>query len=320
MVRFWKYTRAFFKLIRIQNILIIALTMFLLRWFVVIPLLGNLYFESQLSTFNFLLLVMATTSIAAAGYIINDYFDRKTDLINRPGSVILGRILKLRTGMVWHFVLSGLGVALGVLLSYQLGNVRLNILFVGMSGLLWFYSTSYKRQVLLGNLMVAFMVASVPLLLLFFEFPLIYEKYKYYIKLLPTDIDLMIAWIIGYSVFAFLLTFLREIIKDLEDFEGDSAFGRNTIPIAWGPKTAKAIIYGTSGVILILLIFLLYKYRWSYLTLAYGLLLIFIPLIFANIMVYIANNKNHYHRSSGIIKLIMIAGLLFNMVARYTIF
>jgi 4-hydroxybenzoate polyprenyltransferase len=320
MVRFWKYTIAFFKLIRIQNLIIIALTMFLLRWFVVIPLLGNLYFESQLSSFNFILLVLATTSIAAAGYIINDYFDRKTDLINRPGRVILGRILKLRTGMVWHFILSGLGIALGVLLSHNLGNIRLSILFVGMSGLLWFYSTTYKRQVLLGNLIVAFMVAAVPLILLFYELPLINEKYRFFIKIIPTNIGLMIAWIIGYALFAFLLTFVREIIKDLEDFEGDAAFGRNTIPITWGPLTARRIIFVVLIIILFFLGIALLKFRWSIPTLGYGLILIFIPLIFTGVLVYFSDNKIKYHRASQVLKLIMIAGLLFNIIARYTIF
>jgi 4-hydroxybenzoate polyprenyltransferase len=287
---------------------------------VIIPLLGNLYFETQLSSVNFILLVLATTSIAAAGYVINDYFDRKTDFINRPGRVILGRILKLRTGMVWHFILSGLGIALGILLSYKLGNIRLSIIFVGMSGLLWFYSTTYKRQVLLGNIMVAFMVASVPLILLFFELPLINEKYHYYLKMIPNDVGLMIAWIIGYALFAFLLTFVREIIKDLEDFEGDAAFGRNTIPIAWGPALARVIIYCTLILSLFLLGIALFKFRWSLITLGYGIVLIVIPLIITGVLVFKADDKIGYHRASYSLKLIMFSGLIFNLVARYIIF
>jgi 4-hydroxybenzoate polyprenyltransferase len=320
MVRFWKYTRAFFKLIRIQNIFIIALTMYLLRWFVIIPLLNNLYFEPQLSEFRFFILVLATVNIAAAGYVINDYFDRKADLINRPGTVILGRILSLRAGMFWHTVLNFFGIGLGVLLSYKLGNLRLSIIFVAVSGLLWFYSTTYKRQVLIGNLLVALMVASVPLTILLFELPLILEKYQYYIESMPDDVGLMAAWILGYSLFAFLLTLVREIIKDLEDFEGDAAFGRNTIPIAWGPVIARQIIYFILLVSLFFLCVALYKYRWSFFTTIYGLVLIVIPLIIVGYIIFKAGSKKEYHRASILVKLIMLTGLFFNVIAYYIIF
>jgi 4-hydroxybenzoate polyprenyltransferase len=320
MVRFWKYTKAFLKLIRINNILIIALTMCILRWLVIIPLLGNLYFQSQLSTFSFILLVLATTSIAAAGYVINDYFDRKTDLINKPGRVILGRIFKLRIGMILHFVLSGIGIVLGILLSYKIGNIRLSIIFVAMSGLLWFYSTTYKRQVLLGNVMVALMVACVPLIMLFFELPLILDKYGYYIKTLPTTVGLMIVWIIGYALFAFLLTFIREIIKDLEDYEGDEAFGRNTIPIAWGPEYSKIIVYATLLITLFFIGLAIIKFWWSTIILIYGFLLIVAPILVTVILVYKANTKKSYHTISSLLKIIMLSGLMFNFVARFIIF
>lgn len=320
MVRFLKYTRAFFKLIRIQNIFIIALTMYLLRWFVIIPLLNNLYFEPQLSEFRFFILVLATVNIAAAGYVINDYFDRKADLINRPGTVILGRILSLRAGMFWHTVLNFFGIGLGVLLAYKLGNIRLSVIFVAVSGLLWFYSTTYKRQVLIGNLLVALMVASVPLTILLFELPLILEKYQYYIDSVPDDVGLMVAWILGYSLFAFLLTLVREIIKDLEDFEGDAAFGRNTIPIAWGPVIAKQIIYFILLGSLFFLCVALYKYRWSTLTIIYGLILIVIPLLIVGYIIFKAGSKKEYHRASILVKLIMLTGLFFNVIAYYIIF
>ena len=189
-----------------------------------------------------------------------------------------------------------------------------------MSGLLWFYSTTYKRQVLLGNFMVAFMVAFVPLLLLFFEMPLLLEKYNFYIKALPTNLKLMVVWILGYSLFAFLLTFIREIIKDMEDFEGDSAFGRNTIPIAWGSGVAKSIIYFLLFITLFFVALATYRLRWNSITVFYSILLIILPVILTGILIAKAKNKNNYHWASTIIKLIMLSGLLYNIVAYFRIF
>lgn len=294
--------------------------MYFLRWLVVIPLLGNLYFEPQLTETEFFLLVLATMAIAAAGYVINDYFDRKTDLINRPGTVILGRILSLRAGIFWHTTLTFTGIALGILLSYKLGNIRLGIVFIAMSGLLWFYSTTYKSQVLIGNLMVALMVAAVPLIVLLFELPFVHKKYGIFIEMVPTDIGLMTAWILGYALFAFLLTLIREIVKDIEDFEGDAAFGRNTIPIAWGTSVAQSIVVFLLSATTIIIVAALYKFRWSTVTLIYGTLLIVLPVIYTGYLVLKAKHKNDYHRASQFLKIIMLSGLLFNLVARYKIF
>jgi 4-hydroxybenzoate polyprenyltransferase len=294
--------------------------MYILRWFVLIPLLNNLFFEPQLTEDYFLYLVLATVFIAAAGYIINDYFDRKTDLINRPGEVILGRILRLRAGMFWHSFLTATGILLGTYVAYKTGILKMGFIFFIMSGLLWFYSTTYKRQVLLGNIIVALMVAAVPLIVLFFELPLLAEKYSFYINRLQTNIDLLIVWIIANAIFAFLLTFIREIIKDLEDFEGDAAFGRNTIPVAWGPMVAKSIAITSACATIVLILVPVFKYRWSLITLLYSLFLILIPLAVFVYLTIRAQLKSNYHKASFLLKLIMLSGLLFNIVARYYLF
>ncbi len=320
MVRALKYTMAFFRLIRYQNLLIIAATMCIFRWSVFVPILQNDDFEPQLSNKLFLLLVLATVLIAAAGYVINDYFDRKADLINRPGRVILGRILKRRAGMFWHMVLNGCGILLGIYISHKIGHLKLSLIFFVISGVLWFYSTTYKRQVLLGNLIVAILVAMVPLIILVFELPLILKQYHYYFISGPTDVNLLVAWVFGYSGFAFLLTLIREIVKDLEDFEGDFAFGRQTIPIAWSPEIAKRIVLSLSIVTIALIAFVLYKFKWSIFTIAYGLCLVVIPLgVFAK-MIYKADKKETYSRSSLLLKIIMLAGLAYTIIAAVWVF
>ena len=317
MVRSIKYTLAFFRLIRWKNLVIIASTMYLLRWLVFIPLLRKINFDVQISEPIFLLLVLSTLSIGAAGYVINDYFDRKLDLINRPGKVILGRILTRRAGMFWHIFLTGIGLLLGVFVSYKLGLLKFCIVFFIISGLLWFYSTTYKRQVLTGNLVVAFLVACVPLVVLLFELPLIIKKYHYYMLYEQSHIDLLAAWVVGYSAFAFLLTFIREVVKDLEDFEGDFAYGVNTIPIAWGPDISKKILYAAVGIILIFTAIILFKFRWSLITLIYGLTLVVIPLIWFVLKLAKASKKIDYTRLSLFIKFIMLSGLIYIVVASF---
>lgn len=320
MVRFWKYTKALLKLIRFSNLLIIAATMYVLRWFVVIPLLGASGFSSRIFEPLYFFFVLATMSIAGAGYVINDYFDRKTDLINRPGKVILGRILSRRAGIYWHVLLNFLGVSLGVFVSYKLGLLKFSIVFVFISGLLWFYSTTYKRQVLLGNLVVAFMVASVPLLILLYEVPLLLNHYQYFFKTDSSTIDHLIFWISGYGIFAFLLTLIREIVKDLEDFEGDFAFGRQTIPIAWGANAARIISLVLAFITLILISIIHTLYLNDLISIIYSLITVVIPLIVFMYLFYKSQNKNEYHKSSGILKIIMLGGIGYVVLASFYVF
>lgn len=320
MVRTIKYTLAFFRLIRYQNLLIIALTMAVFRWFVFIPLLKIDNFTPQLSDALFILLVLATIFLAAAGYVINDYFDRKADLINRPGKVILGRILRRRAGMIWHFILTGFGILLGTFVAYSVGQLKLSIVFFLVSGVLWFYSTTYKRQVILGNVIVALLVAMVPLIILLFELPLLLDKYHFYLVSEPSEINLLIAWVTGYSIFAFLLTLIREIVKDMEDFEGDFAFGRQTIPIAWGSKTAKRIVLAICLVTILLILIVLYKFKWSLLSIIYGSLAVAIPMIIQTLLIVRASEKKDYSQSSLLLKMIMLAGLVYTIIAAIWVF
>jgi 4-hydroxybenzoate polyprenyltransferase len=316
MVRILKYILAFFRLVRISNLLIMAATLYFLRWFVLKPVLAGHNLEPQMSEWLFFLLTVATLCIAGAGYVINDYFDRKADLINRPERVILGRVLSRRSGMFWHSVLTTAGILIGGYVSYKMGNIKLSLIFFVISGMLWFYSTTYKKQVLLGNVVVAFLVACIPLLVLVYEFPIIRNhNYSTLIKLYAGEIKYLIVWIAGYSVFAFFLTLIREIVKDLEDYEGDFAFGRQTIPIAWGPVTAKILIQVFSLFCVVLLLLIIYKLKWSLISVLYCSVLLVVPLIVQMYIVYSSNNKKSYTLASGLLKAIMLSGLIYMIIA-----
>ena len=241
--------KAFLNLIRWQNLLMVILTMVLMRYAVLAPLISKIGvilvngkgdtipMTLQFPWYDFALLVFATVCITAGGYVINDYFDIKTDLINK-GKVIVGTKVPRRKAMMWHNILNIAGVAAGFYISYIAGYIWLGALFLVVSGLLYFYSASYKRQFLIGNIIVALLTAMVPMLVVFYEWPALYKYYTVNAVTLP-EINFIVYWVGGFALFAFLTNLIREIIKDTEDFEGDIAYGRNTIPVVIGILSAK---------------------------------------------------------------------------------
>ena len=180
-------------------------------------------YESQFSDLNFFLLVLTTVFLAAAGYIINDYFDTKTDLLNRPKTVIVGKHIKRRTVMTAHIILNLLAIVIGFYISWQINLWKLVYIYILVTGLLWFYSSSYQNMFLVGNVIVALLTALVPLMTVFYEIPPLNVKYFNVLMRLDDNFYKMFFWVAGFSAFAFITTLNREIIKDVEDFEGDNA-------------------------------------------------------------------------------------------------
>jgi len=204
--------KEFLKLIRWPNLGIIVLTMVLMRYAILQPVLGKLQvtlidmpgtisaMSLQLPLPDFIILVIATVLITAAGYVINDYFDIKTDLINR-GKVIVGTSIPRRKAMLWHNILNVAGVALGFFVSWRTGYFWMGILFLLVSGMLYFYSASYKRQFLIGNIVVSLLTAMVPMLVILFEAPLLYRNYTLNALQSP-DLGILFYWIGGFAFFA----------------------------------------------------------------------------------------------------------------------
>jgi 4-hydroxybenzoate polyprenyltransferase len=319
MVKQMRIFMAFIRLIRFQNLLIIIITQYFIRWFILKPLLSVAGFTVQLSWLQFAMLVLSTVSLAAAGYIINDYFDRKTDLINRPGTVIVGRLISRRYAMFFHILFTVIGILAGAALSYSIHRLSLTIVFLFVSLVLWLYSTSYKRQLLIGNLFISFLVGIVPLMVLLFEFPLLVKRYELYTLAAGINFDFLIFWILSYSGFAFLLNLVREIIKDIEDFEGDYIFGRQTIPIVWGMNAAKKIVTVLIIIMILPILYLLFFHLNDRISVSYILLFIVMPLILLAFGAAWANNKRQYHTLSQIAKGIMFTGLLYCPIANYII-
>jgi 4-hydroxybenzoate polyprenyltransferase len=318
--------RAFLNLIRWKNLLIVISTMFLMRYAVigaliskigVIPVKGGgkeIPMVLQFPWYDFLILVAATTFITAGGYIINDYFDIKTDLINK-GKVIVGTKVPRQMAMMWHNIFNILGVAAGFYISWKAGYIWFGAIFLIVSGLLYFYSASYKRQFLIGNIIVAIMTAMVPLLVLFYEWPAIYRYYTINAIKVP-EFNFIIYWIGGFALFAFMTTLTREIIKDIEDFEGDVAYGRNTVPVVIGILSAKIVSVSLVVLTVIFLYLTWYFFINDIITIVYLSAAIVIPLLLVIIRIIRSSNQKQLHSASTIMKIVMLTGILYSVVVK----
>jgi 4-hydroxybenzoate polyprenyltransferase len=317
--------RSIFLLIRFPNLVIIAATQYAMRYLIMDPLLPSSEFSLQFGDIQFFLLVLSTVFIAAAGYIINDYFDTQADLINKPARVVVGVEIGRRVAMILHAMLNIIGVGLGIYLSFYIRLPALSVVFILATGLLWFYSTSYKRQFLVGNLSVAVLTGMVPLMAVLFEIPLLNREYGAEMLQHNANFNYIFAWVGGFSFFAFLTTLIRELIKDAEDFEGDAAYGMRTLPIVLGTVWTRIIVIVLISLNIFILLYLLLRFiifsvePADYLSLIYFIAFLLIPLVLLALQVGIARNKKAYHRASLLIKLIMLTGLLYSGMVFYLV-
>jgi 4-hydroxybenzoate polyprenyltransferase len=299
---------AFFKLVRWPNLLFIALTQVLFRFFI----LRFAFFHDPLAHENirlslplFYLLVFASLCIAAAGYIINDYFDVNIDLVNKPSKLIIDRYIKRRWAIVLHMIFSFTGFVLSCYIGYRLRNIYIpafNLLaIVG----LWFYSTTFKKKLLIGNVLISMLTAWVILILTVSEYKLPVTPHDIYRQRL-----LKLSFI--YAGFAFIISLIREVIKDMEDMRGDIKYGCRTMPIVWGLQVSKVFVAVWIVVItasIAAMQFYLIQLGWWF-SAFYSLLTIIIPLLWVLRKLYVAQSQNDFHNLSTAVKLIMFTGIL----------
>lgn len=312
--------KEFFKLIRIKNIIIIILTQYAIRYLIVRTILDINGLELRFSELDFFLLVLSTIFITASGYVINDYFDTKTDIINKPDEVVVGKVITRRKAIIIHSVFNIIGIGFGVYLSFKIDIPVLSLIFILITGILWFYSTTYKRQFLIGNVIVALLTALVPLMVLLFEIPVLISTYGEIMNYFREMITTLTVWVSAFAFYAFMTTMIREIIKDVEDYEGDKAFGRNSLPIVLGVKTTKIVIVSLVFIVIISLFYFWYEWLDDILSLIYFISFLGIPLIFLVFYTMKARNKEQYSQASRLIKSIMLAGILYAGLACYIIY
>lgn len=321
--------KAFFNLIRWPNLLTIVLTMVLMRYAVIEPVLsktnitlytlaGNAdHMTLQLPWYDFVILVIAIVCIAAGGYVINDYFDIRTDLINR-GKVIVGTKIPRKQAIMWHNAFNLAGVAAGIYVSWKIGYFLIGILFLLVSGLLYFYSATYKRQFLIGNIVVAVLTAMVPLLVPIFEVPALSQYYAVNAVSTP-DLSKIYYWVGGFAVFIFLTTLTREIIKDIEDFEGDVAYGRNSIPVVIGILASKIVAISLSLITIAMLYLIWYFFHHDLITLLYFSAAVTLPLLLVIIHLTTGKSPKQLRGASSIMQIAMLTGILYSVVVKIII-
>lgn len=271
-----RFINSFLRLTRVWNLLILALAQYFTAWFLI-----GVY---TLNDVRLLLLSLSTVLIAAAGYIINDYYDVKIDFINKPDRVVVGKNITRRFALFFHILLSVSGIAIGFFLSWWI--VALNSFSVF---LLWFYSNQLKRLPFVGNFAVALLTG---LSILIVD------------ALYPTHHSLI--WI--YSVFAFFMTLVREIVKDMEDLKGDNTFGCKTLPIVCGIRKTKLVIYGI--LLVFIVVVLLLNDQYSQLPLSYFIIFLFMPITILFIWLLRADRKKEFTQLSSFCKLIMVLGII----------
>lgn len=228
----------YFKLVRPVNLFMIALMMLILGAY-----FDNGYTQelTNIQGVYFWMLILATVLVAGAGNVINDYFDVATDVINKPEKVVVDRYVSRIKTMKFYIVLNGIALMLSVILCYQVGSWWFLLIHALSINFLWFYSLKWKSKLLIGNIIVALLTATVPVYVgLFFQLkfgdltPELTMPFQF-----TTYANFPMYLSLAFAGFAFYLNFIREVVKDMEDIEGDSFIKARTFPIVYGVKTAK---------------------------------------------------------------------------------
>ena len=300
---------AYLRLVRWPNLLIIGLIFLLAKTQLVDVMSDNSGIESCLSNLHWLLVALATIFIAASGYVVNDIFDQAIDRINKPNKMIVGKLISEEKAWNLYYGLGSVGLGLGIWLCWQMGNVSNSLIFMLAAGGLYFYSYSYKRQFLIGNVVVAMLAALVPFMPVYL-----------YIMCRP-DTWMQLPWnplLVAFAFFSLLVTLIREIIKDMEDMKGDQLLRCRTMPIVIGTKLTKVVVVLLVGV-LIGAIGKLQHAWWlegDKLVLIYFAIAVQLPSVLLIGQVLRSDSNEEFHRASNLTKLIMLGGILSMVVFR----
>ena len=302
----------FLRLVRYQNLLMLALMQLIFRygfleWYNV-PL--------ALSDWQYCLLVLATVSIAGAGYLINNIMDRDTDNDNKPENVIVGKSISESRAYNYYFALNAVGVIAGSYLSFVIGKWSFAMIFISIVMVLYMYATSFKQNLLVGNFLVALLLsASVLIIGIFDMFPVVTTDNR-------ATMGLIFGVMIDYAVFAFIVNFLREIVKDLEDVNGDYNQGMNTLPIVLGVARTAILVFWLSFIPIGVLLYYINTYFLGFnlfIITGYALALVVAPLIYFTVKMFSARSHKDFHHLSNVLKLVMFFGIVSVAVLTYNL-
>ncbi len=292
---------------RLPNLVIVGITQYILLYCLLFPFLEKENISPALDHFHFFLFVLDTIIITLSGNIINDIEDYEIDLINRSESVFVSKFISVKNAWKLYWLVVTSGFLLALYLAFYVDKLPLVLIYPGAVSMLYFYSRSFKKLPAIGNLVVSVFCSGVAAIILFAE--------KDAFQLLNSDNKKNVLIAFGaYALFAFLTTFYREIIKDLEDKEGDAARGCKTLPIVLGEKNTKLIAFFV-GLVLVAFMFYIslgfYIYSLHPLLWVYNIIFIILPMVYLLVLNIKAKEKKDYHKISSLMKLLMLAGLVF---------
>lgn len=295
----------FLQLIRFPNLVMIALTQYLFKYYLINP-----YSSYSLGSLRFFCLVLATVCIAAGGNIINDIYDVQTDRINKPHKVFIDTFITKKNAFLLYFVFTFVGIGLGIYVSV-ISLPENTTIFIAIASLLFLYSKYLKKIALIGNIVVSLLVVSSILILVLFDLP-IFTKDDLFRN------ELIIGTLLIYASFAFLINLIRELVKDNQDVNGDYNANMNTLSIVLGRNRVNKVVAVLAGMLIIFILYVISEYmQGKTVTTVYALLTLLLPLLYFIIKIWQADTKHEYKMMSFLLKLIMLFGILSVVVFYY---
>lgn len=303
----------FARLVRWPNLVFIALTQVLFFFCIVQPEFHEASKIPNLEPPYIWWMILSSVLIAAAGYIINDYFDLNIDRINKPDKLVVERVIRRRWTIIWHLAFSITGVLIGIYIDW-----KTNVRFLGLANLacvvlLFVYSISLKKKLLSGNVLISLLTAWTIFVITWCELNQLSRSYTGF------DAERIIKWAFVYGGFAFIISLIREVIKDMEDIEGDRKYGCKTMPIVWGLNVSKTyaavwlvVLIAAIGVLIVYIMRFLFAggTAWWWLSMIYPVLLILLPLAWIFKRLFRAQSAAEFHQLSSMVKLVMLTGIL----------
>lgn len=298
---------AYLKLIRIPNLTIVAILQAVLYFGILKPVFAAFGIGTVLNENYFVLFILTTLILTAAGYIINDILDVKADEINKPGKYVVGKDISEKKAYIYYIVMLITGLAISFIIAIHINKIHYIIIYLIAVALLYLYSKYFKKQFLCGNIFVSIFSAFVPGIILVFEFPGLVSLYKTDYSSFEFVMDIFI----GFMAFSFFVSFYRELVKDMEDIEGDIIIKAKTFPVVLGIEMTK-LLSGIISIIILILLFYWLKmdinYDKNYLKI-YVLLFVVIPLFYSVFLLKKAETKFDFNKLSKVIKVIMVSGI-----------
>jgi len=300
---------AFIKMIRLPNLIFIALTQVLFYECIIRTILDPLHIPPAIGRLSLLFIILASVFIGAAGYIINDYFDINIDQVNKPQKNVIDSVVSRRWAMLWHMTISGAGILFSFYVFLRTSLWYIPLANLGCVFLLFVYSLSLKRKLLSGNILISLLTAWVIMILFLSE-----VKFNY-MQISQDELNAshkIVRLGLLYSAFAFIISLIREAVKDMEDIEGDLKYGCRTMPIQWGFNAAKVYVALWLVVLLALVIIAqvyVSQFSWWWPNL-YSTVFIILPLGYIFFKLFGASTTGHFHRLSSLTKYIMLTGIL----------